>query len=129
MVNRLVGKYAKEHTDFHLIICNSNRSLKGRKYLLEELFPADAFVRILIHFDISDDVLHSRIKHSQRSTNIFRGSITNFEELLVRQHEESLMEEMVDPTDKEADHLLVIRDDNDINLVMQSIIHIAQTSL
>jgi len=98
-------------------------------YLLEELFPAEAFLRILIHFDISDDVLHSRVKHSQRSTNIFRESITNFEELLVRQHKESLIEEIVYPTEKEADHLFVIRDDNDIDLVMQSIIHIAQTSL
>ena len=128
-LSKLMVDYAKEHTDFHFIICNSNRSLKGRKYLLEDLFPAENFVRILVHLDISHDVLHSRVKHSQRSTNIFRGPITNFEELLVRQHEESQKEDIVDPTEKEADHLFVIKDDNNIDLVMQSIIHIAQTSL
>ena len=128
-LSKLMVDYAKDHTDFHFIICNSNRSFKGRRYLLEDLFPAEEFVRILVHFDISDDVLHSRVKHSQRRTNIFRGSITNFEELLVRQHEESLKEEIVDPTENEADHLFVIKDDNDIDSVIQSIIHIAQTSL
>lgn len=128
-LSKLMVDYAKEHTDFHFIICNSNRSLKGRKYLLEDLFPAEDFVRILVHFDISHDVLNSRVKHSQRSTNIFRGQITNFDELLVRQHEESLKEDIVNPTEKEADHLFVIKDNNEIDLVIQKIIHIAQTSL
>ncbi|MGE7981607.1 AAA family ATPase [Solibacillus sp. NPDC093137] len=128
-LSKLMVDYAKEHTDFHFIICNSNRSLKGRKYLLEDLFPAEDFVRILVHFDISYDVLHSRVKHSQRSTNIFRGPIKNFDELLVRQHEESLKEDIVDPTEQEADHLFVVKDDNDMDLVIKSKIHIAQTSL
>lgn len=61
-LSKLMVDYAKEHTDFHFIICNSNRSLKGRMYLLEDLFPAEDFVRILVHFDISHDVLHSRVK-------------------------------------------------------------------
>ena len=125
----LIVDYAKEHTDFHFIISNSNRSSKGRKYLLEEVFPAESFVRILVHFDISDDELHSRVKQSQRSTNIFRGSISNFEELLFRQQAESLGENIVDPTVHEADHLFIVKNNNDVNRVMKDIVLIAQTSL
>lgn len=33
-LSKLIVDYAKEHTDFHIIICNSNRSRKGRLYLL-----------------------------------------------------------------------------------------------
>ncbi|MEK4386183.1 AAA family ATPase [Solibacillus sp. FSL W7-1464] len=128
-LSKLIVEYAKEHTDFHFIICNSNRNIKGRKHLLEEVFPAEAFVRILVHFDISDDELHSRVKKSQRSTNIFRGRITNFEELLLRQQAESSEIDIVDPTVHEADRLFIINNNNDIEKVIHSIVLIAQTSL
>ena len=88
-LSKLIVEYAKEHTDSHFIICNSNRSRKGRLYLLEELFNADEFVRILVHFDIADDVLQERVIQSQRSTNIFRCAFTNFEEVLLKQQAES----------------------------------------
>ncbi|MDQ0972396.1 dephospho-CoA kinase [Neobacillus niacini] len=52
-LSKLIVEYAKNHTDFHFIICNSNRSRKGRLYLLEELFNTEEFVRILVHFDIA----------------------------------------------------------------------------
>lgn len=128
-LSKLIVDYAKEHTDFHFIISNSNRSSKARKYLLEEVFPSEFFVRILVHFDISDDELHSRVKQSQRSTNIFRGSISNFEELLFKQQAESLGEDIVDPTVHEADHLFIIKNKGDIDNVMGNIVQIAQTSL
>lgn len=128
-LSKLIVDYAKAHTDYHFIICNSNRSINGREYLLQEVYPPTAFVRILVHFNLSDEVLHSRIKHSARSTAIFRGPITNFEELLIKQNLESLKEEIVDPSENEADYLFVINEEKDIDLVIQSIIHIAQTSL
>ncbi|MGE8207020.1 AAA family ATPase [Heyndrickxia sp. NPDC080065] len=123
-LSRLIVDYAKEHTDFHFIICNSNRSRKGRLYLLEEVFKTDEFVRILVHFDIPDANLRERVIRSQRSTNIFRGPYTNFEEVLARQQAESLKEDVVDPIEGEADYLFVIKDNEETNSVIQKIIHI-----
>jgi predicted kinase len=72
-VSRLIVDYAIENTNLHIIVCNSNRSRKGRLKLLEELFNKNQFVRILVHFDIPSEVLQARVTQSQRSTNIFRG--------------------------------------------------------
>jgi tRNA uridine 5-carbamoylmethylation protein Kti12 len=124
-LSKLIVEYAKNHTDFHFIICNSNRSRKGRLYLLEELFNTEEFVRILVHFDIADDVLQERVIQSQRSTNIFRGAYTNFEEVLFKQQAESLKADIVDPIEGEADHLFVIKDNEEVNSVIQKIVHIA----
>ncbi|MFB3167690.1 AAA family ATPase [Neobacillus sp. 179-C4.2 HS] len=125
-VSKLIVDYAKEHTDLHFIICNSNRSRKGRVYLLEELFTPDEFVRILVHFDIPDDVLQKRVRKSQRNTNIFRGAFTNFEEVLVRQQTESLRGDVVDPIEGEADHLFVIKHNEDVNSVIKRIVYISE---
>ncbi|MBP0725380.1 AAA family ATPase [Bacillus sp. RG28] len=125
-LSKLIVDYAKENTDFHFIICNSNRSRKGRLYLLEELFNTDQFVRILVHFDIPDDVLQERVAQSQRSTKIFR-SASNFEEVLVRQQGESFKEDVVNPIEGEADHLFVIKDSEEVNSVVQKIVHIAES--
>lgn len=84
-LSKFIVDYAKEHTNSHLIICNSNRSRNGRMYLLNELFKTEEYVRILVHFDIPDDVLYKRVTRSERNTNIFRGRYSNFEEVLVRQ--------------------------------------------
>ena len=125
-LSKLIVDYAKEHTDLNLIICNSNRSRNGRLYLLEELFNKDEFVRILVHFDIPDDVLHERVTQSGRSTNIFRGAYSNFEEVLVRQQVESLKEDVTDPVECEADHLFVIKDNEEVNSVIKEVVHIAE---
>ncbi|MEH7458352.1 AAA family ATPase [Bacillus sp. JJ1127] len=125
-LSKLIVDYAKEHTHLNLIICNSNRSRNGRLYLLEELFNKDEFVRILVHFDIPDDVLHERVTQSGRSTNIFRGPYSNFEEVLVRQHAESLTEDVTDPVEGEADHLFVIKDNEEVDSVIKEVVHIAE---
>ncbi len=72
-ISKLIVNYAMEHTDYHLIICNSNRNRKDRSYLLEELFPKEDFIQI-IHFEIPYEVLQDRVTKSQRSTNILRGA-------------------------------------------------------
>jgi hypothetical protein len=127
-LSKLIVEYAKENTDFHFIICNSNRSRKGRLYLLEELFNTDDFVRILVLFDILDVVLQKRVSQSQRSTSIFRGSITNFEEVLNRQQVESFKEDVVDPIEGEADHLFVIKNNEEVSSVIQKIVQISESS-
>ena len=126
-LSKLIVDYAKENTDFHFIICNSNRSYKGRRYLLEELFTTNNFIRILVHFDIPDVILQERVIQSQRSTNIFRGGYSNFEELLISQQAESIKEDVADPIEDEADYLFVIRDSEEVKSVIQKIVHIAES--
>ncbi|MFD2042928.1 AAA family ATPase [Ornithinibacillus salinisoli] len=123
-ISQLIVDYAIENTNFHLIICNSNRSQKDRLYLLEHLFPSEKFFRILVHFDIPDQVLQARVTQSGRSTNIFRRA-SNFEQVLFRQQADSVKEDVIDPVEGEADHLFVINNDKEVDSVIQSIVHIA----
>ncbi|PGC25701.1 CRISPR-associated protein Cas2 [Bacillus wiedmannii] len=125
-LSKFIVDYAKEHTNLHLIICNSNRSRNGRMYLLNKLFQIEKYVRILVHFDIPDDVLYERVARSTRSTNIFRGSYSSFKEVLNRQQAESLHEDVVDPIENEADYLFVIRNSKDVNSIIEEIIHLAK---
>ncbi|EOO28532.1 hypothetical protein ICM_02457 [Bacillus cereus BAG1X2-3] len=125
-LSKFIVDYAKEHTNLHLIICNSNRSKNGRFYLLNELFPQNEYVRILVHFGIPDDVLYERAALSKRSTNIFRGNYSSFKEVLHRQQAESLHEDIVDPVENEADYLFVIRNSKDVNSTILKIVHLAK---
>ncbi|MGE6345668.1 ATP-binding protein [Bacillus mycoides] len=125
-LSKFIVDYAKECTNLHLIICNSNRSRNGRMYLLNELFKKEEYVRILIHFDIPDDVLYERVTRSKRSTNIFRGNYCNFKEVLNRQQAESLHEDVVDPVENEADYLFVIRNSADVNSTIEEIFQLAK---
>lgn len=121
-ISRLIVDYAKEQTDSHLIICNSNRYKKGREYLLNELFPPEEFVRILVHFDFPHHVLQARVSHTERNTNIFRSAST-FEEVLRRQETEFV----TDPTEGESEHFFVIRDSEEVKNVIQTIVEISQS--
>ena len=123
-ISKLLVEYAKENTDFHFIICNSNRSRKDRIYLLEKLFPKQQFIRILVHFDIPNLILQRRVEKSQRSTKIFR-SASNFQEVLTRQQKDSLKEDIADPIEDEADYLFVINDNKEVDSVMKEIVQIA----
>ncbi|PFK60358.1 CRISPR-associated protein Cas2 [Bacillus thuringiensis] len=125
-LSKFIVDYAKEHSNLHLIICNSNRSKNGRFYLLNELFPQNEYVRILVHFAIPDDVLYERVGLSKRSTNIFRGNYSSFKEVLHRQQVKSLHEDVVDPIENGADYLFVIRNSKDVNSTILKIVHLAK---
>ncbi|MFE8699732.1 ATP-binding protein [Cytobacillus sp. FJAT-54145] len=125
-VSRLIVEYAIDHTDFHMIVCNSNRNRKSRLNLLEGLFNQNQFVRILVHFDIPDDILKERVTQSQRSTNIFRGAYSNFEEVLLRQQAEDLLEDVSEPEEGEADYLFVIKDEREVDFVIKEIVDISK---
>ncbi len=125
-LSKLIVDYAIANTDLHLIICNSNRSRKSRLNLLEELFNENRFVRILVFFDIPDDVLKERVIHSQRSINIFRGAYSNFEQVLLRQQAESQLEDVADPEEWEADYLFVVKDNDDVGSVINKIVDISK---
>lgn len=124
-ISKLIVDYAIEHTDFHIIASSANRTRKGREYLLEEIYEKDEFVRIFVHFDIPDEILYDRVILSQRSTNIFRGPYSNFKEVLLRQQAESQLEDVVDPEEGEADHLFVIKDNEEVDSVIKEIVHIS----
>ncbi|MCU5488174.1 ATP-binding protein [Bacillus cereus] len=125
-LSKFIVDYAKEHTNLHLIICNSNHSKNGRFYLLNEVFPQNEYIRILVHFAIPDDVLYERVGLSKRSTNIFRGNYSSFKEVLHRQQVKSLHEDVVDPIENEADYLFVIRNSKDVNSTILNIVHLAK---
>ncbi|EPF12347.1 hypothetical protein ICA_01664 [Bacillus cereus BAG1O-3] len=125
-LSKFIVDYAKEHTNLHHIICNSNRSKNGRFYLLNEVFPQNEYIRILVHFAIPDDVLYERVGLSKRSTNIFRGNYSSFKEVLHRQQVKSLHEDVVDPIENEADYLFVIRNSKDVNSTILKIVHLAK---
>lgn len=125
-LSKFIVDYAKEHTNLHLIICNSNRSKNGRFYLLNEVFPQNEYIRILVHFAIPDDVLYERVGLSKRSTNIFRGNYSSFKEVLHRQQVKSLHEDVVDPIENEDDYLFVIRNSKDVNSTILKIVHLAK---
>jgi len=125
-ISKLIVDYGKQHTDLHFILCNSNRSRKDRLYLLEEIFPPHEFFRILVHFDIPDEVLQSRVTQSERSTQIFRGANTSFEDVLIRQKAESLNEEVAEPIKGEADRLFVIKESLEADAVLKEIVRIAE---
>ena len=82
-------------------------------------------MRILVNFNIADDVLQARVKDSQRSTNIFRRSTLNFKQVLDRQNAESLKEDIMDPDENEADYVFNIHVNEEANAIIQKIIAIA----
>lgn len=125
-ISQLIVDYAIENTNLHFIVCNSNRSQSVRLNLLENLFNKDQFVRILVNFDIPDDILQARVAKSKRSTNIFRGEHLNFEKILTRQQAESLNEDIVDPIEGEADYLFVIKDSEEVSFIIKEIVQIAK---
>jgi hypothetical protein len=122
----MIVDYAIVNTDLHIIVCNPNRSRKSRLNLLEGLFNKNQFVRILVNFDIPDEVLIERVTKSRRSTNIFRGAYSNFEEVLLRQQAESQLEDVADPDEGEADYLFVIKNNMEIDSVIKEIVHISK---
>lgn len=70
-VSKLVVAYAVEHTNDHLIICNSNRNKIRRQHLIQ-WYRNNELIPVIVYFDIPDDVLLKRVQTSTRKTNIFR---------------------------------------------------------
>ena len=124
-ISKLVVDYTKENTDFNLIICNSNRSINDRGYLLKQLFPAKDYIRILVHFDIPDHILLARIQQSKRKTTIFRRAV-NFEQVLTRQQTDDAREDVISPTQEEADYLFVLKDSREVDVIVERVVAIAK---
>ncbi|MFC7684985.1 AAA family ATPase [Ureibacillus sp. GCM10028918] len=124
-LSKFIADYAIENTNLHIIASSANRTKIGRKYLLEDVYNQEKFIRILVHFDIPEEILKERVINSTRNTSIFRGAYANFEQVLIRQQAESLHEDVVDPEEGEADNLFVIKDNKEVNSVIEEIINIS----
>lgn len=125
VVTQTIVDYAVNQTDFHLILCNSNRNRKNRLDLLEQ-FHNQGFISVLVNFDIPDYILKTRIAKSQRSTTVIRGA-SNFEEVLALQQADSHKSDVTLPREGEADHLFVIRNTDEIQTAIRGIINITQS--
>lgn len=123
-ITQTIVDYAVNQTNFHLILCNSNRARKGRSDLLAH-FHNKGFISILVNFDIPDYLLQARVAKSQRSTIVFRNAST-FEEVLIRQQAESHIGDVV-ALEGEADHFFVIKNNDEAQSVTQNIVNIAQS--
>jgi adenylate kinase family enzyme len=124
-ITQTIVDYAVNQTNFHLILCNSNRSRKGRLDLLTH-FLNKGFVSILVNFDIPDHVLQARVAKTQRSTTVFRSAST-FEEVLIRQQAESHKGDVTAPIEGEADHFFVITNADEVQSVIRRIVIVAQS--
>lgn len=118
-VSQTIVDYAMNETSFHLILCNSNLSRSGRLKLLD-YFKGKEFTTILVHLDIPDRILQSRVVNSERSTAIFRNA-TTFEEVLNRQQTDAYFKDVAAPVEGEADHLYIIRHSDEVQNVIEEI--------
>lgn len=119
-LTQTIVDYAVKETSCHLILCNSNRNRKARINLLE-YFQNKGFTTMIVNFDMPDDVLFERVETSQRSTEVLR-TVLSFKDVLERQHNESGINEIVDPVDGEADYFYIIRNSKEVEAVTQEIV-------
>jgi predicted kinase len=113
--------HAVRHTDLHLIISNSNLGQEARLEWLD-YYRRHGFTTVLVFFNIPEDHLRIRIRESDRSTKIFRVSLT-FDELLDRQ---KAAFPVAAPARDEADHLFTVRLPDDTESVIQRITELAR---
>ena len=118
-LTQMIVDYAVKETDSHLILCNSNRDIHGRKKFLT-YYKSLGFSTIIVYFNIPEVVLLKRVKSSKRSTSILR-TASSFEEVLDRQNEE----EVTEPSDEEGDYLFVVKNTEDVETVIQEIARLA----
>ncbi|MEC1176931.1 AAA family ATPase [Metasolibacillus meyeri] len=121
-LSKYIIDYAIEQTNLHIIVCNANRSKSERTHLFEEFFTKEKFIRILVHFNLPDEILLARIKASKRNTKIFRGAYSNFQQVLMQQQNAPSEDLSTD----EADYLFVIEDNAENSEVIQQIVQIAE---
>jgi len=124
-LTQTIVDYAVNGTNCHLILCNSNRNRKGRLKLLE-YFHKKGFTSIIVNFEIPEHVLNERVSNSQRSTSILR-TVSNFEDVLTRQQDETDEGDVIAPVDGEANHLFVIKNADDIQSVVRKIVNSGQS--
>ena len=125
-LTQTIVNYAVNETEYHVILCNSNRNQQGRLQLLKQ-YHQKGFQSILVHFEIADDVLKERVENSQRGTSILR-TASNFGEVLNRQQRETNTGHIIAPQEGEASHLLTINNSSEIRAVIEEIVSIVSNN-
>lgn len=106
-----------------MILCNSNRNRNGRLKLIN-YYQNKGFTCILVNFEIPDHVLKERITKSERSTSILRVAAT-FDEVFLRQQAETKEGDILAPAGDEAEHLFVIKKQEDVESIIRKIVDTA----
>lgn len=104
-------------------MCNNNSNREGRLRMLD-WFHQKGLVTVLVHFNLPDELLYSRIASSERSTAILRKS-KSFDVVLTRQIADSQKGLAQQPTESESEHLFVINDSDEVPGTIQKIVQIA----
>lgn len=117
-----IVRYAIEQSDLPIILSNANLNKSARADVLRN-FHDHGFERVIVYFNLPNELLEERIAHTQRSHAIFRNA-SNFQEVLERQANRAEL----GPTEEEADYLFEIRDPEDVKPVMRQIEEIANRS-
>lgn len=118
-LTRLLADYAKHQTNLHVIASNANLARESRADLLRDVYDAQTFTRILVHFDIPEEELIKRIHQAERNTSIMRGDLSSFLDVL---HIQRTVEP---PLTAEADVLFHITSESNMNEIIEMIVKLA----
>lgn len=122
-LTQTIVDYAVDQSDCHIILCNANRNRKGRLKLLE-FYQSKGFTTILVNFDVADEVLEARIDQAGRDTSILR-TVSSFYDVLERQRAESFENPGVTPAPGEADHLVTVATEQQVETAISKICELA----
>lgn len=81
-------QYAVDHTEFHIVLCNSNLNEFNRNRLIQR-FINSGFRIIIVKFDLPIEVLESRMNEVRRDTSILR-TVQTFKDVLNSQKDYQL---------------------------------------
>lgn len=122
-LTQTIVDHAVDQTNCHVISCNANRNRQGRLKLLD-FYRSKGFTTILVNFDMADELLETRIDQSGRDTSILR-TVSSFQDVLKRQQAESIDNPGVTPTPDEADFLIHVANEQQVEDAISDIIIIA----
>lgn len=114
-ITNAIVEYAVLQSNFHIILCNSNLNQSGRTNVLS-YFHEKGFKSIIVYFNLSIEILRTRVEQTQRSKAIFR-SASSFLEVLERQGKSG----EIPPSKDEANYLFEIKNPDSIPEVIQQI--------
>lgn len=81
-------QYAVNHTQHHIVLCNSNLNEFNRNRLIQR-FINSGFRIIIVKFDLPIEILESRINEVRRDTSILR-TVQTFKDALNSQKDYQL---------------------------------------
>ncbi|MGG1517793.1 ATP-binding protein [Paenibacillus oryzisoli] len=114
-ITNAIVEYAAVQSNFHIILSNCNLNKSGRTNVLS-YFHEKGFTTIIVYFNLSIELLRTRVEQTQRSKAIFR-SASSFLEVLERQGNSG----EIPPSKDEANYLFEIKDPNTTTDVIQQI--------